>query len=660
MSKESSRPVGFTAQLRITYETAGQFENQFGGNISTEGMFIPTKNPKPLGTKIKIQIMLRDGRTLLDAEGVVLWNKQLDRSGKAEISGMGVKFTSLSDKYRQIIEKIISRNPVSQSLKEKLASVSIEAKSESSQETSPVPGPRKAQREIVLGIDLGTTYTCCAYVEDGKPKIIPSDKGYYVIPSVVGYYEKKRQIIVGHAAVDQILTSPENTIYGFKRLIGRNFHSPLVAKCKEYFTYPLFEGPNSEILVELGGERYTLTDISAMILKEIHEVAEGTLKREISKAVISVPAYYNDHQRQAVRKAGEKAGLKVLKIVNEPTAAALAYGYNRGLQQTILIYDLGGGTFDVSVLRITGNVFETLATGGDNFLGGLDFDKAIMEKLVSDFEKETGIDVSTSPVCMQRIRNAAEKMKIELSSQLEASVHLPFIAEREGKPIDLRATMTRDTFNELTSHLVNRTLVIVEKVLNDIKLEQSKIDEILLVGGQTRTPLIPERITKFFGKHPKKGVHPDEVVALGMALYGYSLSQLESVLLKDIVSIAIGIGLPNGKFKPVIPKNSPVPMEKKFIVSTVRDNQTEIHIDIFQGDGNSVDENEYLGSFHFDKLPPAPRGEQKLVLTFSLNEECILTLTAVHEESGRTLTKRIITKDTPESLREALARHRAS
>lgn len=643
--------VGFAAQLRITYESAGQFEDQFAGNISLGGIFVQTKNPKPVGTRIRIQVMLRDGRTLLEAEGVVAWTRLPDNGAVPKtVCGMGVRFTSLNEASRASIEKIVAANAPAADFQKML----LEQAAQSG--TAPLaPAPAKKEEELVLGIDLGTTFTCCAYVENGKPRIIPSEKGYYLLPSVVAWYEKKKQIIVGHAAVDQILINPEHTVYGFKRLIGRTYHSPLVAKCKEYFTYALSEGPNGEILVQLGERRYNMTEISSLILKEIHEVAEGTLKRRIQKAVISVPAYYNDQQRAAVKQAGELAGLHVLKIINEPTAAALAYGFNRGYQQTALIFDLGGGTFDVSILRITGNVFETLATNGDNFLGGLDFDRAVMQHLVANFEKETGIDLTSSPICMQRVRNAAEKMKIDLSNQNQTSAHLPFIAEREGQPIDLRASIDRDILNRLTEHLINRALIIVDKTLGDCKIERSAIDCVLLVGGQTRMPLIATKVEQFFGKPPSKGVHPDEVVALGAALFGHSLNQMESVLLKDVVSIPIGIGLPGGNYKVIVPKNSSLPVEKKFMVSTTKDKQTTVTIDFYQGESEKLVENEFLGSFEFSDLPPRPRGDVRLTLHFQLNEEALLTVSATHEESNRTVSKRIVTRDTPTTLREAIA-----
>ncbi|MGZ6141527.1 MAG: Hsp70 family protein, partial [Myxococcaceae bacterium] len=401
-----------------------------------------------------------------------------------------------------------------------------------------------AEKPRIVGIDLGTTNTLVASVRNRIPKVVPTDRGNLVLPSVVALSEKG-DLLVGKMAKDQMVVNPKNTVYGTKRLIGRQYASRVVQELKEYFTYDILEGKKGDVAVNLGGTTYSLEEIGAFILGHAKRISEQFLGGPCPEAVISVPAYYNDLQRAAVKEAGRLAGFEVKRIVNEPTAAALAYGFNRGLDQNVLVYDLGGGTFDVSVLQITGNVFEVLATGGDTFLGGVDFDNRIIDYVLETFQQQTRVDLSQSPIAMQRIKNAAEAAKIDLTLIPNVVIELPYIEERKGKPLDMRIPLSREQLNTLTRDLVDRTFDLCDRVLADRGISKSSIDEIILVGGQSRMPLVQQEIARHFGKPPRKGVHPDESVALGAALLAESLGNIDAVTLLDALSMPIGFAMAN-------------------------------------------------------------------------------------------------------------------
>ncbi len=503
-----------------------------------------------------------------------------------------------------------------------------------------------SEKPRILGIDLGTTNTCVASIRNKIPKVVPTDRGNLVLPSVVAY-TAKNEWLVGAVAKDQIVTNPLNTVYGAKRLIGRQYSSRVVQELKNYFSYQIVEGPNGEAAVNLGGRTYTLPQISSFVLKQVKTIAEQFMGGQIDAAVISVPAYYNDNQRQAVKEAGRLAGFDVKRIVNEPTAAALAYGFNRGLAQKILVYDLGGGTFDVSVLHINGNVFEVLATGGDTFLGGVDFDNRVIDYVLEKFSEENKIDLSQNPIAMQRIKNAAEAAKIDLTLIPNVVIELPYIDERKGKPLDLRLSLHREQLNALTADLVDRTFEICDQVLKEKGIRRTEIEEVILVGGQSRMPLVQQKIASHFGKPPRKGVHPDECVALGAAILGDSLGTIEAVTLLDALSMPIGYALPNGMFRKIIEKNSLIPLVKSFRLPAPKDPRSPfVEMDIFQGDSEFIVDNEYLGTV---KVPVGPAGRK---IDFRLNEECLLKL--VIDEAGSQKQVTLATRDTPESLRKAL------
>jgi molecular chaperone DnaK len=503
------------------------------------------------------------------------------------------------------------------------------------------------REKAIVGIDLGTTNSCVAHVRNRVARVVPTDKGNLILPSVVALGDRG-DFLVGGVAKDQMLTNPKNTIYGAKRLIGRKFNSKVVQELRSYYSYEIVEGPQGDAAVTLGGQVYTLPQVSSLVLGHIKKVAEAFLQREVAEAIISVPAYYNDNQRHAVKEAGRLAGFDVKRIVNEPTAAALAYGFNRGLDQKILVYDLGGGTFDVSVLQLQGNVFEVLATGGDTFLGGVDFDNRIIDFVLEDFWRQHKVDLAQSPIAMQRIKNGAEAAKIDLTLIPNVLIELPFIEEKKGKPLDIRVPLSRQQLNELTLDLVNRTFEICDRVLAEKGIAPGDIHEVILVGGQSRMPLVQQKITEHFNKSPRKGVHPDECVALGAALLGDSLGQIDAVTLVDVLSMPIGIAVQTDRFRRVLEKHHTIPATRSFRLPPPREPGRPIEIDIYQGDSDHIVDNEFLGSI---RLPAAATGRR---IDFKLDEECLLKVSYDDPEKGMQEVG-FATRDTPEPLRRALA-----
>ncbi len=505
-------------------------------------------------------------------------------------------------------------------------------------------GPRE---KPIVGIDLGTTNACVAHVRNRIPKVVPTDRGSLILPTIVALGERG-DILVGGVAKDQLVTNPKNTIYGAKRLIGRKWNSKVVQELRNYYSYDIVEGPSGDAAVMLGGKVHTLAEISAMVLAHIKTIVQTFLHKDIDEAVISVPAYYSDAQRQAVREAGVLAGFHVKRIVNEPTAAALAYGFSRGLDQKVLVYDLGGGTFDVSVLQLSGNVFEVLATGGDTFLGGVDFDNRIIDFVLEEFWRAHKIDLAGSPIAMQRVKKGAEAAKIDLSLIPNVAIDLPYIEEKKGRPLDVRLQLSRQQLNELTLDLVDRTFEICDQVLAQRNLRPDEIDEIILVGGQSRMPLVQQRLQEHFGKSPRKGVHPDECVALGAALLADSLDAIDSVTLVDVLSMPIGIATPTNHFRKILDKNQTIPVTKSFRLPPPREPGRPIEIDIYQGESDLIVDNEFLGSI---RLPAAATGRR---IDFKLDEECLLKVSFDDPVKGMTEVG-LATRDTPEALKKALA-----
>ena len=489
----------------------------------------------------------------------------------------------------------------------------------------------------IIGIDLGTTNSCAAVVENGSVKLIPYKGGEFIIPSIFAIDEKGNELI-GHEAKRQWQLNPRNTVYASKRLVGRSFSSDVVELMKSQVAYEMKPGERNDVVLDVGHKNFRLAEISAKILNKIRGVAADYLKEPVSRAVVTVPAYFTDRQRQAVKDAGKMIGLEVVRIINEPTSAALAYGIGKSLTETVVIYDLGGGTFDVSIIEIRDRVFEVKATGGDIFLGGLDFDQAMIQHVLAEFKKQHGIDLSGDPVAMQRIKDLAERVKIDLSSRETAPFSVPFVTMTpQGQPLNIDFTFSRKLLEQLTIPLVDRTFAILERVIADAKLDLAKVDELLLVGGQTRMPVVQKRLTQLFGKPPSKGVHPDEAVAIGAALYGHSLEDNSNLRLQllDVIPMAIGLEKAGGQFHEVFPRNAAIPNAKAVEATTSYDGQTEVAMRIFQGDHGEVTHNELLGDFLFSGIKPGPAGKARLEITFDVNIEGILTMSARDLESGK-------------------------
>jgi len=490
----------------------------------------------------------------------------------------------------------------------------------------------------VIGIDLGTTNSAMAILEAGQPTVLESAEGSRITPSVVAIDPKTGQRLVGTIARRQAVTNPENTVFSIKRFMGRKFDDPAVQEAIKRVPYKVTKAANGDVRVVMGGKEYSPPEISAMILQKLREDAEAKLGDKVNQAVITVPAYFNDAQRQATKDAGQIAGLEVLRIVNEPTAASLAYGLDKvGRDEEIAVYDLGGGTFDISVLRVGEGVIEVMATNGDTFLGGDDFDRAVMDWLIAEFKKDQGIDVSSDRVALQRIREAAEKAKIELSSTQSTDINLPFISANASGPIHLQITLTRSKLEQLTEELIQRTRPPVEKAFADAKVTASDIDEVVLVGGQTRMPAVQELVKKLFaGKEPHKGVNPDEVVAAGAAIQaGVLQGDVKDVLLLDVTPLSLGVETKGGVMTVLIPRNSTIPTRKSEIFSTADDNQSQVEIHVLQGERPLASENKSLGRFILDGIPPAARGTPQIEVTFDIDANGILHVAAKEQSSGK-------------------------
>jgi len=508
---------------------------------------------------------------------------------------------------------------------------------------------------VVIGIDLGTTNSCVAVLnKDNRPTVLRSKDGYNTVPSVVSLNQKD-QLLVSHRAKSQMLLNATNTIYGAKRLVGRPFDSATVRQVRERFHYEVVSDVVGNAAVRLKDYVLSLEEVQGIILRECKEMAEQQLGQRVERAVITVPAYYSEPQREAVRKAGALAGLKVERILNEPTAAALAYGLNRELTKKVLVYDLGGGTFDATLLRIEKNVFEVIATGGDIFLGGIDFDNQIVDALLQKFEQQHGLPFSGDNGALSRVTDAAERAKVALSERQSTEVELPMLMmDAEMRPRDLRCSFTRAELNEVCGTLVTRTLDVVRDVLLDAKIKATEIDDIILVGGMSRMPLVRERLKELFGKAPHASVNADEAVAIGAALYSGSIDKVSNVTLIDVLPMTLGVGLPGGAFRRVIERNTPLPAQTSFTLTTTRDNEQMLEISLFQGEDTHVAGNEYLGTVRVEDLPKGPKGLVKVAITVRLDTECVLHVEARDMGTRRILKATIANRYTAEELEKQL------
>ena len=512
----------------------------------------------------------------------------------------------------------------------------------------------------VIGIDLGTTNSCVAVIDGGKPVVIPNAGGYKTTPSMFAISQDGKRL-VGHLAKRQAITNARNTVFASKRLIGRRFDEPEVQRSIELSPFEIVRGANDDARVVIAGRSFTCPEIAAIVLREMKHIAEEYLGEPVTEAVITVPAHFNDTQRQCTKDAGRIAGLEVLRIINEPTAAALAYGIGKGVEEKIAVYDLGGGTFDISIVELGDGVIEVLATTGDTFLGGEDFDRRLVDHILEEFRGREGIDLREDPMALQRLKDAAEKAKCDLSTLQTTEINLPFIANDANGPRHLNATVDRELLEALTGEIVDRTMKCVDRCLGDAGLRPDQIDHVVLVGGQSRMPLVQQAVGRYFGKRPHRGVNPDEVVAVGACIQGSVLvSEDRNLLLLDVTPMSLGIATFDGGFAPLIPRNTTAPCMKSHGFTTTRDDQTAVKIRVLQGESDRADGNHLLGEFVLSNLPPARKGEPEIEVSFDIDANGIVSVAARDVATGGEQSITVSATGTlSEEEIEALAREHA-
>ncbi len=678
MSERPQRQPRVSAELRIRLATGEglPLAERATVDVSRGGVFVRTLEPQPAGTRLSLDLALGGGLGVVHADGEVAWTTPPSAPGEPERApGMGIRFLDLEPAAAALLDQFVARlggggaagdvpRPADAGTEESFDGLDAGLGGEDAprrvQPRAPQAPPPAAPAVLrgassrVVGIDLGTTNSCVAVARNGRAQVLASRLGYRTIPSIVAF-DPQGRLLTGHAAKAQVVVNPRHTVYGAKRLVGRPYRSPTVQACRDRFHYEIVEGAGGVAAVRFAGREFSLQQVAALLLTELRETACQALGEQVERAVITVPAYYNDHQRNAVREAGALAGLTVERIVNEPTAAALAFGHGKGLDERVLVYDLGGGTFDASVLEIQGDVYEVVSTGGDTFLGGVDFDAQLVDHLAYAFLERHGVPPPEDRVVWQRLRDAAEELKVALSDQERAVARVPYLCRGPtGHELSLEVEVTRAELEALTGRLVERSIETCLEVLKARGLSPADVQEVLLVGGQSRMPLVWRRVRETFGREPSRGVHPDEAVAIGAALLAESAGRIDSVVLIDVLPMGIGVGLPGGRVVPVLGRNTRLPARKSYELTTTHDRQAELELQVFQGDAPHVAECEFLGTITVRGLPPAPKGSVRVAVEFALGGEGILSITARNLATSEVTAAELATREAPDAVRARL------
>ena len=643
----------FRVSVRLPVASSAEFLQKYKKLFSNRGLYIPTTQVFAIGSLVHFELLLRNGSLLLRGQGRVVWARGLAEA-KGGFAGVGLRFTQLEPLMRQRMEQFLATVGLGDQALQLAAPAQAQPQKPAhlppAKKIAPLGARKRSGR--VLGIDLGTTNSACSVVERDAPYLISKD-GATAIPSVVAI-DDQGSILVGHPAKLQMVKDPTTAVHSSKRLIGRSFHSPTVQAMRRRMLYDIFEGDEGEPWVRIAGKEFSLTQIASLIIGELRRMAELHLGEEVNRAVISVPAYYNEGQRSAVRLAGELAGMHVERIVSEPTAAALAYGYRWPSDQRVLVYDLGGGTFDASLLDLSISVYEVVGIGGDNFLGGSDFDERLLRYCLDHLCKKHKIDLTGQTTASQRLKLACEAAKCLLSEISETEIKLPYLTTFKKQRFDFAMPITRSELHDLTGDLVAATIKVCDQMLSACGVQPEGIDNIILVGGQSRFPLVRQRMREHFGFNPDTRINPDEAVALGAALLGHSLDRFDAVVLIDVLPMSLGVGLLGGVFHVLFSANTSLPATADYAIATEHDNQDLIEVPVFQGESDNVLHNEFLGTLQVDGVPPGPAGSHCVTITVSFSETGEIELVG-RIDGAHPRHLRLCMADRPEDLVRKLA-----